>query len=56
MTEQQERAAKALRRAWREFTDKVNAMGNVTLDVATVKECEVPGVEFQFWAVARVDE
>lgn len=31
MSEKREETAKALRRAWREFTEKVNRMGNVTL-------------------------
>ncbi len=57
MTEKQEQAEKALRRAWREFCEKVHKMGNVTLHAdlrETTKGADITG--FGFHAHAEIHE
>lgn len=57
MTERQEQATKALRRAWREFCDKVNRMGGVEL-TTSVDERERNGdaAVVEFYGRVRIDE
>lgn len=57
MTERQEQTVKALRRAWREFAEKVNRMGNVTL-ISEVDEKEQDGkpVVLEFFGRVEVGE
>jgi len=57
VTERQEQTCKALRRAWREFTDKVNKMGNVSLHANVREECRGEDiVAFHFAAYTPIDE
>lgn len=57
MTEKQEETCKALRRAWREFCDKVNKMGNVTLNGDAREEFKGDDIKaFAFVAYCRIAE
>ncbi len=56
VTEREEQTAKALRRAWREFTDKVNRMGNVTLHTSVEEREHGDPPTFDFHAYTRITD
>jgi hypothetical protein len=57
LTERQEQAEKALRRAWRVFTEAVNKMGNVTLHADLRESTKGEDiVAFSFSAHAEITE
>lgn len=57
MSEQREHAEKALRRAWREFCEKVHKMGNVSMHATCREDTRGEGVlGFGFHADVRIEE